>query len=171
MGFGCNQDCGLCWQGRDWGKYGPEVVLRWMEDLHAGGARSLIISGGENIYPRELEELLFKHPSVGEVAVVGLPDDRWGDVPVLVLVPLSGQRVDLAGLQALFNQRLARFKHPRRMLLRDALPRTALGKSPLFLLFPVVVGRDFLVVLAGIFVRLDPAAIILRYVLLCLAPG
>lgn len=46
-GFNCNQDCGLCWQGRDWGRYGPEQVLAWIEDLRAAGAHSLLISGGE----------------------------------------------------------------------------------------------------------------------------
>ena len=88
----------------------------------------LVVTGGENAYPAEIENIASTWPGVAEAAVVGLPDARWGEVPVLVLVPLAGQGVDLAGLQALFNQRLARFKHPRRTVLLDAVPRTALGK-------------------------------------------
>jgi fatty-acyl-CoA synthase len=93
-----------------------------------GRSQDLIISGGENIYPAELENLAASWPGVAEAAVVGLPDARWGEAPVLVLVARPGAVVDLAGLRALFDARLARFKHPRRMVLADALPRTALGK-------------------------------------------
>jgi fatty-acyl-CoA synthase len=93
-----------------------------------GRSKDMLISGGENIYPAEIENIAATWPGVAEAAVVGLPDERWGEVPVLVLVPHLGAIVDLAGLQAQFAQRLARFKHPRRTLLRDAVPRTALGK-------------------------------------------
>lgn len=93
-----------------------------------GRSKDMLISGGENIYPAEIENIAATWPGVAEAAVVGLPDARWGEVPVLVLVPHAGAVVDLAGLQAQFEQRLARFKHPRRMLLLDAVPRTALGK-------------------------------------------
>ena len=93
-----------------------------------GRSQDLIISGGENIHPAEIENLALTWPGVAEAAVLGLADARWGEVPVLVLVAQAGQQVDLAGLQALFDQQLARFKHPQRMLLREALPRTALGK-------------------------------------------
>ena len=93
-----------------------------------GRSKDMLISGGENIYPAEIENIASTWPGVAEAAVVGLPDDRWGEVPVLVLVPHAGAVVDLPGLQARFHQRLARFKHPRRTLLLDAVPRTALGK-------------------------------------------
>lgn len=93
-----------------------------------GRSKDMLISGGENIYPAEIENIAITWPGVAEVAVVGLPDARWGEVPVLVLVPHPGAVVDLPGLQALFQTRLARFKHPRRTLLLDAVPRTALGK-------------------------------------------
>jgi fatty-acyl-CoA synthase len=93
------------------------------------GRRSeLIISGGENIHPAEIENLAAAFPGVAECAVVGLPDARWGEVPALVLVPRPGQRIDAAALQSLFDQRLARFKHPRRIVVAEALPKTALGK-------------------------------------------
>ena len=93
-----------------------------------GRSKDLIISGGENIHPAEIENLAITWPGVADAAVVGLPDARWGEVPVLVLVAQPGQAVDLAGLQDLFDQQLARFKHPQQTLLRNALPRTALGK-------------------------------------------
>ena len=67
-------------------------------------------------------------PGVAECAVVGLPDARWGEVPALVLVMRPGATLDSAALQALFDARLARFKHPHRVLVVDALPKTALGK-------------------------------------------
>jgi fatty-acyl-CoA synthase len=88
----------------------------------------MLISGGENIDPAEIENLAATWPGVAEAVVVGLPDARWGEAPVLVLVPQAGALVDVAGLQALLTQRLARFKQPRQVLLRAEMPRTALGK-------------------------------------------
>ncbi len=94
-----------------------------------GRARELIISGGFNIYPREVEEVLATHPGVGEVAVLGLPDPDFGEQVVAVVVPAAGQPPPQA--QALVDwcrDRLASFKKPRRVELVDALPRNALGK-------------------------------------------
>ena len=93
-----------------------------------GRSKDMLISGGENIYPAEIENLAATWPGVAEAVVVGLPDARWGEAPVLVLVPQAGALVDVAGLQALLTQRLARFKQPRQVLLRAEMPRTALGK-------------------------------------------
>lgn len=93
-----------------------------------GRSKELIISGGENIHPAEIENLAAAWPGVAEAAVVGLPDPRWGEVPVLVLVPQPGAQVDVDALRAHFDQRLARFKHPRRIVVREQVPRTALGK-------------------------------------------
>jgi fatty-acyl-CoA synthase len=93
-----------------------------------GRTRDLIISGGENIHPAEIENLALSDPAVAEAAVVGLPDSRWGEVPVLALVIRDGAAFDEARLRALFERRLARFKHPRRIVVVDSLPRTALGK-------------------------------------------
>jgi len=59
---------------------------------------------------------------------VGLPDAQWGEVPAMALVPRAGQDIDLSALRELFAQRLARYKHPRRIVIRQDLPRTALGK-------------------------------------------
>ena len=93
-----------------------------------GRSTDLIISGGENIHPAEIENLATTWPGVAEAAVVGLPDDRWGEVPVLVLVARPGAPIDLDGLRAELERCLARFKQPRRIVLAEALPRTALGK-------------------------------------------
>ncbi len=93
-----------------------------------GRSKELIISGGENIYPAEIENLVAALPEVAECAVLGLPDARWGEVPVLVLVLRPNQALNRQRLQALFDEGLARFKHPRRVEVMADLPRTALGK-------------------------------------------
>ena len=92
-----------------------------------GRARELIISGGFNVYPREVEEVLATHPGVAEVAVLGLPDPDFGEQVVAVVVP----RAPAPAAQALADfckDRLASFKKPRRVEFVDALPRNALGK-------------------------------------------
>ena len=88
----------------------------------------LIISGGENIHPAEIENLVNGWPGVAEAVVVGMPDPRWGEVPVLVVEPRPGARVDVDALTASLDERLARFKRPRRIIVLHALPKTALGK-------------------------------------------
>jgi fatty-acyl-CoA synthase len=88
----------------------------------------MINSGGEKVFPAEIESLVEAFPGVAECAVVGLPDAQWGEVPALALVARPGQDVNLQELQALFAARLARYKHPRRLVIRQDLPRTALGK-------------------------------------------
>jgi fatty-acyl-CoA synthase len=93
-----------------------------------GRSRELIISGGENIHPAEIENLVFGVEGVAEAAVIGMPDPRWGEVPVLAVVALPGRTVDAEALQRLFTDRLARFKHPHRIVMLDELPKTALGK-------------------------------------------
>jgi fatty-acyl-CoA synthase len=93
-----------------------------------GRRKELIISGGENIHPAEIEHLALADPAVAEAAAIGVPDARWGEVAVLAVVLRPGRPFDAARLQALFDARLARFKHPRRIVVVDALPRTALGK-------------------------------------------
>ncbi len=88
--------------------------------------KDMIISGGENIYPAELEEVLARSDLVAEATVVGVPDERWGEVPVIVAVPST--EIEAAALLSLFDGRLARFKHPKAVFWTDQLPRTALGK-------------------------------------------
>ncbi|WP_454711168.1 class I adenylate-forming enzyme family protein [Cupriavidus nantongensis] len=96
-----------------------------------GRSKDMIISGGENIYPAEIENVLLGLPGVQECAVVGVADARWGEVPVAVIVPGPGApRGALAAepLRELLAARIARFKLPREVVLMDELPRSALGK-------------------------------------------
>ena len=86
----------------------------------------LILSGGENVYPAEVEAVLAAHPGVAEVAVVGRPDPRWGQVPVAVVVPRPAASVE--DLRPWARARLAPFKVPAEVLPAAALPRTAAGK-------------------------------------------
>jgi fatty-acyl-CoA synthase len=93
-----------------------------------GRSSEIIISGGENIHPAEIENIVAAWPGVAECAVVGVPDGRWGEVPVLAVVAQTGAVLDIAALQSVLQARLARFKLPRRVVLVQALPKTALGK-------------------------------------------
>ena len=93
-----------------------------------GRSRDMIISGGENVYPAEIENLLVDCPLVAEAAVVGETDVRWGEVVVAVVVRAPGATLDAAGVMQLFDGKLARFKHPKRIVFCDVLPKTALGK-------------------------------------------
>lgn len=93
-----------------------------------GRSKDMIISGGENVYPAEIENLLADCPLVAEAAVVGEPDARWGEVVVAVVVRTPGAVLDADGVMQLFDGKLARFKHPKRIVFCDALPKTALGK-------------------------------------------
>jgi malonyl-CoA/methylmalonyl-CoA synthetase len=91
-----------------------------------GRKSDLIISGGFNIYPREIEELLLEQPGVAEAAVVGVPDDVRGEVPVAFIVPDDG--FDPDALERCCREQLASFKVPRRFVQVESIPRTALGK-------------------------------------------
>jgi len=93
-----------------------------------GRRRDVIISGGENVYPAEIENVLAECPDIMEVAVVGRPDERWGEAIVAIVVPARGAQLSVAKVSALLDGRLARYKHPRDVIVADSLPRTALGK-------------------------------------------
>ena len=92
-----------------------------------GRRTELIISGGHNVYPAEVEAVLGRHPSVAEIAVVGVPSPEWGESVVAFVVGASGPP-DLPALQALAQEELAPFKRPRQFHVMDALPRNAMGK-------------------------------------------
>jgi fatty-acyl-CoA synthase len=97
-----------------------------------GRLKDMIIRGGENIYPRELEELLFKHPSVGEVAVVGLPDAKWGEQVAAFLRPKPGQHIAKDELVDYMRQHLSPHKTPRYWFELEAFPLTGSGKIQKF---------------------------------------
>lgn len=93
-----------------------------------GRLKDMIICGGENVSPAEVEAVLLESIEVAEAAVVGRPDARWGEAVVAFVVAAPGQQIDSARLLAAFDGRLARFKHPRDVFVVATLPRTALGK-------------------------------------------
>jgi fatty-acyl-CoA synthase len=93
-----------------------------------GRLKDMIITGGENVSPAEVEAVLFECPDIAEAAVVSRPDARWGEAVVAVVAPAPGVTLTRERVLALFGDRLARFKHPKDVLIVDALPRTALGK-------------------------------------------
>jgi len=88
--------------------------------------KDMIISGGENIYCAEVENALAAHPAIVEVAVIGRPDEKWGEVPVAVAA--INTDLDLADLDQFLTERLARYKHPKALEIVDALPRNPAGK-------------------------------------------
>jgi fatty-acyl-CoA synthase len=93
-----------------------------------GRASDMYISGGSNVYPREIEEVILRYPGIAEVAVVGVPDRHWGEVGVAIVVPRGGETVEEAALLAWLDGRLARYKLPRRVFAWEALPRSGYGK-------------------------------------------
>ncbi|MEU9686723.1 long-chain-fatty-acid--CoA ligase [Amycolatopsis japonica] len=90
--------------------------------------KDMIITGGENVYSPEVERVIAEHPAVGEVAVIGIPDDRWGEQVKAVVAPAPGERVDVDELVEYCRDRLAHYKCPRTVELVEALPRNATGK-------------------------------------------
>ena len=90
--------------------------------------KDMYISGGENVYPAEVEAALAELPQVGECAVVGVPDERWGEVGRLYVVPVPGRSISPQELIEHCTRRLAKFKVPKTAVITDALPRTASGK-------------------------------------------
>jgi acyl-CoA synthetase (AMP-forming)/AMP-acid ligase II len=93
-----------------------------------GRLKDLIISGGENVSPVEVEEVLRAHPDVADVAVIGTPHPRWGEQVTAVVVPRPGASIDCDRLTAFAGDRLAGFKKPRRIEVVGALPRNAANK-------------------------------------------
>ena len=91
-------------------------------------AKDMIISGGENIYPAEVEAVLARHPAVADVAVLGRQDPTWGEAVHAVIIPASGQTVPAGEIIAWCRDRLAHFKCPKSVEFTDALPRTTTGK-------------------------------------------
>jgi fatty-acyl-CoA synthase len=93
-----------------------------------GRSKDMIISGGENIYPAEIENLLIESPDIAEASVIGRPDERWGEIVVAVVVPRPDHELSSEQVLKLLDGRIARFKHPKEVVVVKALPKTALGK-------------------------------------------
>ena len=91
-------------------------------------SKDVIISGGTNIYPREVEEALLRHPAVSEVCVVGQEHPEWGEIVVAVIVPADGQTAEERELDAHCVEHIARFKRPKRYLFVESLPKSNYGK-------------------------------------------
>jgi fatty-acyl-CoA synthase len=96
--------------------------------------KDMYISGGENVYPAEVENVLYLMPQISEVAVVGVPDPQWGEIGVAVVVLKDGESLDLASVNEHCGQHLAKYKHPKRLEIRSELPRNATGKVLKFIL-------------------------------------
>lgn len=90
--------------------------------------KDMIISGGENVYPAELEKVLHSHPDIADVAVIGVADDKWGEVPLAVLVAQDGKELDIDALTDFCKDKLAGFKIPKKLTYIDMLPRNPSGK-------------------------------------------
>ncbi len=123
----------------------PEVTAETIEDgwLHSGDVarrdedgyfyivdrwKDMYISGGENVYPAEVENVLYGLPGVAEAAVIGIPDERWGEVGRAVVVLEEGSEISTGEIIGFCSERLARFKVPKSVVFVDALPRNAAGK-------------------------------------------
>jgi fatty-acyl-CoA synthase len=95
-----------------------------------GRASDMYISGGSNVYPREIEEKILTHPAILEAAVVGVPDPLWGEVGVAVCVMREGQQTDEQELGQFLAAKMTKYKLPRRIFFWDALPKSGYGKVP-----------------------------------------
>ncbi|WP_374194554.1 class I adenylate-forming enzyme family protein [Amycolatopsis sp. MtRt-6] len=93
-----------------------------------GRSKDMIIRGGENIYPKEIEDVLTGDPAVLEAAVIGVPDEKWGEVVVAYVQPRPGRTVDPAVLKARCAHSLSGYKRPTELLVLDAIPKNAVGK-------------------------------------------
>ena len=90
--------------------------------------KDMILTGGENVYPREVEEVLYEHPAVVEAAVIGAPDPKWGEKVVAVVCVRGGESVTGADLVVFCRERIASYKKPKHVVFIDVLPRNASGK-------------------------------------------
>ncbi len=88
----------------------------------------MFISGGENVYPAEVEKVLRHHPAVEDIAVIGVPDETWGEVGYAFVIPKSGKTLKAEDLMRSCDGQLARYKWPKKVLFFSDFPYTALGK-------------------------------------------
>ncbi|MCG7421687.1 AMP-binding protein [Micrococcus sp. ACRRV] len=107
-----------------------DVATRDEEDYYriVGRLKDIIIHGGYNVYPREVEEAFYEHPAVTEAAVLGVPDERFGEKVVAYVALQDGPEVEVAELNAFVRERLASYKWPSQVTVMDALPKNTTGK-------------------------------------------
>ena len=119
---------------------GSEMCIR---DRHTGDAaimdeegyifiqdriKDMIVSGGENIYPREIENALFEHPNLADAAAIGIPSEKWGEEILVFVVIKAGEEITEAEMIDFCRERLAGYKIPRKFEFIEELPRNATGK-------------------------------------------
>jgi fatty-acyl-CoA synthase len=97
-----------------------------------GRSKDMIIRGGENIYPREIEEFLYTHPAIADVQVFGLPDERYGEEVCAWVIAVDGAELDEEAIRGFCEGRIARYKVPRHIRFVDAFPLTVTGKVQKF---------------------------------------
>jgi len=125
----CYRDGTVPLDGDGW--YATGDLGHWRDDgrLHVEGRRGdLVITGGENVWPEQVETILLGHPAVADVMVRGVDDPEWGQLVEAVVVPAGGHTPTLDGLRAFVKERHPAFMAPRRLVLADTLARTSLGK-------------------------------------------
>jgi acyl-CoA synthetase (AMP-forming)/AMP-acid ligase II len=116
-------------QGRRWLRTGDIGRLDEEGFLYlVDRKKDMILSGGQNVYPADIESVMLGHPDVAEVAVIAVPSERWGETPLAVVVPRAEARVDAEALVAWTNERVGRQQRISGVVLRDSLPRNANGK-------------------------------------------
>jgi len=98
----------------------------------SGRIKDMVIRGGENIYPREIEEFLYTHPDVKDISVIGVPDERYGEELCAWIVPQPGAAIDLASIQEFCKGKIAHYKIPRYVKIVEAFPMTVTGKVQKF---------------------------------------
>lgn len=115
--------------GDGWLRTGDEASMNARGHFRiTGRLKDMIKTGGENLSPSEVEDVLIGHPAVDVAAVIGVPDERWGEIVMAFVVPVAGASIDVSELDGYCRDRIASFKVPRRWSVVDDLPRTASGK-------------------------------------------
>lgn len=115
---------------RDGWLHTGDIAIRDAEGYYTikGRLKDMIISGGENVYPAEVESVMHDHPAVASAALIGVPHEKWGEVGLAVVVVAEGQTLTAEGLIDYLRERLARYKVPKTVVFTDALPQTGAGK-------------------------------------------